>query len=225
MQQEDILELQSRLDFWDKLTPKQQDTLLQASNTVHYDRGASLHNSESNCLGVILIKKGTLRAYMLSEEGREITLYRLDAGDVCIMSASCVLNDITFDVHLDADADTDAILISSHVFSKVAGENVYAELFSYKVTAERFSDVMWAMQQILFISFDKRLATFLIDESIRNNTDTLIMTHEQIARYMGSAREVVTRMLKYFSQEGLVSLSRGGISILDMKKLRTLTNS
>jgi len=141
------------------------------------------------------------------------------------MSASCVLNDITFDVHLDADVDTDAILISSHVFSKVAQENVYAELFSYKVTAERFSDVMWAMQQILFISFDKRLATFLIDESIRNNTETLIMTHEQIARYMGSAREVVTRMLKYFSQEGLVSLSRGGISILDMKKLRALTNA
>jgi CRP/FNR family transcriptional regulator len=225
MQQEDILEIQSRLNFWDKLTPKQQDTLLQASTTVHYDKGASLHNSESNCLGIILIKKGTLRAYMLSEEGREITLYRLDSGDVCIMSASCVLNDITFDVHLDADVDTDAILISSHVFSKVAQENVYAELFSYKVTAERFSDVMWAMQQILFISFDKRLATFLIDESIRNNTETLIMTHEQIARYMGSAREVVTRMLKYFSQEGLVSLSRGGISILDMKKLRALTNA
>ena len=160
MQQEDILEIQSRLNFWDKLTPKQQDTLLQASTTVHYDKGASLHNSESNCLGIILIKKGTLRAYMLSEEGREITLYRLDSGDVCIMSASCVLNDITFDVHLDADVDTDAILISSHVFSKVAQENVYAELFSYKVTAERFSDVMWAMQQILFISFDKRLATF-----------------------------------------------------------------
>ena len=225
MQQEDILEIQSRLNFWDKLTPKQQDTLLQASTTVHYDKGASLHNSESNCLGIILIKKGTLRAYMLSEEGREITLYRLDSGDVCIMSASCVLNDITFDVHLDADVDTDAILISSHVFSKVAQENVYAELFSYKVTAERFSDVMWAMQQILFISFDKRLATFLIDESIRNNTETLIMTHEQIARYMGSAREVVTRMLKYFSQEGLVSLSRGGISILDMKRLRALTNA
>ena len=225
MQQEDILEIQSRLNFWDKLTPKQQDTLLQASTTVHYDKGASLHNSESNCLGIILIKKGTLRAYMLSEEGREITLYRLDSGDVCIMSASCVLNDITFDVHLDADVDTDAILISSHVFSKVAQENVYAELFSYKVTAERFSDVMWAMQQILFISFDKRLATFLIYVSIRNNTETLIMTHEQIARYMGSAREVVTRMLKYFSQEGLVSLSRGGISILDMKKLRALTNA
>ncbi len=224
MQQNEIETIQSRLEFWDKLTSKQQDTLLQAANLVHYDRGTSLHNSESNCLGVILIKKGTLRAYMLSEEGREITLYRLDAGDVCIMSASCVLNDITFDVHLDADADTDAILLSSHVFSKIAQENVYAELFSYKVTTERFSDVMWAMQQILFISFDKRLATFLLDESIRTSSETLSLTHEQIARYMGSAREVVTRMLKYFSQEGLVALSRGGITILDGKRLRALTS-
>ncbi len=224
MQQMDMQYIQTRLGFWDKLTQQQQENLAHAANVVHYDQGASLHNSESNCLGVILIKKGTLRAYMLSEEGREITLYRLDAGDVCIMSASCVLNDISFDVHLDADTDTDAILISSHVFSKIAQENVYAELFSYKIAAERFSDVMWAMQQILFISFDKRLATFLIDESIRNNTETLSLTHEQVARYMGSAREVVTRMLKYFSQEGLVSLSRGGITILDGKKLRALTN-
>jgi len=224
MQQIDMQYLQTRLGFWDKLTIQQQENLTHAVNVVHYDQGVSLHNSESNCLGVILIKKGTLRAYMLSEEGREITLYRLDAGDVCIMSASCVLNDISFDVHLDADTDTDAILISSHVFSKIAQENVYAELFSYKIAAERFSDVMWAMQQILFISFDKRLATFLVDESIRNNTETISLTHEQVARYMGSAREVVTRMLKYFSQEGLVSLSRGGITILDGKKLRALTN-
>ena len=78
------------------------------------------------------------------------------------------------------------------------------------------------MQQILFMSFDKRLAIFLLDEVAKNNSDTLKITHEQIAKYMGSAREVVSRMLKYFEGEGIVALSRGGIQLLDKQKLRGL---
>ena len=101
-------------------------------------------------------------------------------------------------------------------------ENVYLENFTYRLTTERFSDVMWAMQQILFMSFDKRLAIFLIDEAVKTGSDEIKMTHEQIARLMGSAREVVSRMLKYFSLEGLVELSRGGVKILDRSKLREL---
>ncbi len=79
------------------------------------------------------------------------------------------------------------------------------------------------MQQILFMSMDKRLAIFLSDESARLGSDTIKLTHGQIALYMGSAREVVSRMLKYFSSEGIVEVSRGGIKILDKKRLRKLT--
>jgi CRP/FNR family transcriptional regulator len=82
---------------------------------------------------------------------------------------------------------------------------------------------MWAMQQILFMSMDKRMAIFLWDEMSRTKNDTLKITHEQAARYVGSAREVVTRMLKYFSTEGIVEVSRGGIRILDKAKLFDLT--
>ena len=81
---------------------------------------------------------------------------------------------------------------------------------------------MWVMQQILFMSMDKRLAIFLHDESTRLGTDNLTLTHEQIAKYMGSAREVVSRMLKYFSAEGIVQVSRGGIKIIDRQKLKRL---
>jgi len=82
---------------------------------------------------------------------------------------------------------------------------------------------MWVMQQILFMSTDKRLAVFLTDEAARTGSSTIGLTHEQIAKYIGSAREVVSRMLKYFSTEGIVEVSRKGIKITDKEKLRQLT--
>ncbi|MEG1868671.1 MAG: helix-turn-helix domain-containing protein, partial [Clostridiales bacterium] len=91
-----------------------------------------------------------------------------------------------------------------------------------KLATTRFSQVMWAMQQILFMTMDKRLAIFLNDELLKTKGDTIKLTHEQIAKYMGSAREVVSRMLKYFAQEGMVELSRGGIKIIDHEKLKKL---
>ena len=98
-----------------------------------------------------------------------------------------------------------------------------AKIFALETALGRFSDVMWVMQQILFMSMDKRLAIFLYDESARIGDDNIPLSHEQIAKYMGSAREVVSRMLKYFSNEGIVELSRRGVKITDRKKLRTLT--
>jgi CRP/FNR family transcriptional regulator len=172
---------------------------------------------------VLIVKSGELRTYMLSEDGRDITLYRLGKGDVCILSASCVLSNITFDVYIDAERDTEVLLISSAVFSRLMEENVYAENFALRVAADRFSDVMWAMEQILFMSFDRRLAVFLLYETAKIETDTLPLTHEQIARYMGSAREVVSRMLKHFSKESIVVLSRGGVRVLNKERLRQLS--
>lgn len=219
--QNDVEILSKTLTFWDKLSTTQKDLIVSNANTFHYKKGNSLHGGENDCIGVLIIKNGTLRTYILSDEGREVTLYRLESGDICILSASCILQSITFDVHVDAETDCDIIQINSNIFSKLTSENIYAENFTYQLTTERFSDVMWAMQQILFTSFDKRLATFLIDEASKTSSDTIKMTHEQIAKYMGSAREVVSRMLKYFVNEGCVSLSRGGIQIIDKKKLRS----
>lgn len=215
--------LQTALPFWNNLSAPQKDLLISNAILSHYEKGESMHYGESGCAGVLIVKSGTIRAYITSEEGREVTLYRLDAGDICILSASCVLQTIDFDVSVDAETESDIIQISSRLFSRVSSENVHVELFSYKLATERFSDVMWAMQQILFTSFDKRLAAFLLDESIKQNSDTLKITHEQVARHLGSAREVVSRMLKYFSTENLVALSRGGITLLNKKRLRDMS--
>lgn len=210
------------LPFWEELTQSQKDLFTRHSTTKKFEKNTPIYNILKGCVGLMLIKSGSIRVYMVSEDGREITLYRLYPGDICILSASCALNQITFDISIDSVTDSEIIQIDAGSFTKVLNENVYLENFAYRMTTERFSDVMWAMQQILFMSFDKRLAIFLIDEAVKTGSDEIKMTHEQIAKLMGSAREVVSRMLKYFSTEGLVELSRGGVKILDRGKLREL---
>lgn len=222
IEKDELAYIKSRLDFWDKLSELEINLLENNIANVSYNKGFNLHSTDSECLGVLLIKNGGLRVYILSEDGREITLYRLSPGDVCVLSASCIINSITFDVHIDAESDTDAYLINIGTFSKLSNQNVYVENFAYKNTNERFSDVMWAMEQILFMSFDKRLAIFLLDEITKTNSNELHLTQEQIAKYIGSAREVVSRMLKVFQSEGILEQSRGSIHIIDKEKLREL---
>lgn len=220
---QDLSYLRKVLAFWDKLSDNHKSLLLNNVSPVHYEKGCKIHSGDNDCIGVLLIKKGELRIYILSEEGKEITLYRLRDGDICVLSASCIIQNITFDVHIDAEADSDVLLIDSGLYRQICNQNIYAENFTDKLVIDSFSEVMWAMEQILFMSFDKRLAIFLFDEINRNQSDMIVMTHEQIAKYVGSAREVVSRMLKYFAQEDIVELSRGGVRVKDKKRLRELT--
>ncbi|MBQ2774815.1 MAG: Crp/Fnr family transcriptional regulator [Clostridia bacterium] len=208
--------------FWDNLQQGDKDLLCANTKSVKYQKGESIHDG-NECTGVIIVKSGCLRVSIVSDDGKEITLYRLFDGDMCMLSASCVLQTVTFDVFVDAEEDSDCCVISGPVFATVSDRNPQMKIFSLETAVSRFSDVMWVMQQILFMSFDKRLAIFLMDEISKTGDSTIKMTHEQIAKYMGSAREVVSRMLKYFSSEGIVELSRGGIKIIDRKKLRELT--
>lgn len=208
--------------FWDRIPEADREYICQNSYTVTYPKGKNIHDG-SECSGVIIVRSGSIRLYMMSDEGKEITLYRLHSGDMCMLSASCVLEAITFEVFLDVEEDSECHVISGPAFAAVAKRNPDIKIFALETAVGRFSDVMWVMQQILFMSMDKRLAIFLSDESSRTGSDTIRLTHGQIALYMGSAREVVSRMLKYFANEGIVEVSRGGIRILDKKRLRKLT--
>ncbi len=208
--------------FWDHLSQDQAESLIRHTTPARFVKGQNVHGASGHCTGAIVVKTGLLRVYMLSEAGREITLYRLYPGDICMLSASCVLSAITFDVLVDAESDTEVYLVNPGYFAQLCQENLRVENFALRVAAERFSDVMWAMQQILFMSFDKRLALFICDELARTGGDTLHMTQDQIAKYMGSAREVVSRMLKYFASEGLVEVARGGVRVLDRQRLREI---
>lgn len=171
----------------------------------------------------MLIESGQIRAYTTSPEGKEITLYRLLERDICLFSASCMLNGINFDVTLAAEKDCRVILIPSDAYKHVMSESAPLANFTNEVLASRFSDVMWLIEQIMWKSFDKRLAAFLTEESAIEESDTLHITHEIIGNHLGSPREVVTRMLKYFAAEGLVELARGSIRITDPKRLSALS--
>jgi CRP/FNR family transcriptional regulator len=220
MQESNSSELLSKLPFFEKLNQQERELLLSQTTKVTYPKNSVVYSRALECLGVILLTKGCLRTYMLSEQGRDITLYRLYSGDICTLSASCLLNNITFDVMIEAEDECEALLMNTRMFQKLMDSNVYVENFSYKSTIDRFSDVMWTMEQILFMSFDQRLSVFLLDEATKTKSDTIKLTHAQIAKYIGSAREVVSRMLKRFESDGLVQLTRGGIVLLDKKRLR-----
>lgn len=210
------------LFFCEHLNDQEMEYLLNNTSMVKYKKGDILHNGLKECIGILLIKSGSIRTYLLSKEGREVTLYLLSRGECCVLSASCILKNITFDVTIEAQTDSEVYIVDTAVFDELSKKNVYVENFSYKVATERFSDVMWAMEQILFLRFDQRLAIFLLDESKKQKSDRIEVTHELIAKYLGSAREVVSRMLKYFVTENIVEVNRGSILIKDKKRLKDL---
>ena len=223
MSDENLVSLfEKSFPFWNDLSKADKETFINSSQYISFRKGTNIHNG-NECTGVILIRSGSLRLYILSDEGKEITLYRLFPGEMCILSASCVLNNITFDVFVDAEENSECIIVGGCAYASLSERCDSAKIFALETALARFSDVMWVMQQILFMSMDKRLAIFLLDEISKTGGDTVHLTHEQIAKYMGSAREVVTRMLKYFSSEGIVELSRGGTKIVDIKRLRDLS--
>lgn len=159
--------------FWSEVSDADRDYICRNSHALIYPKGKNIHDG-SECSGVILVRRGSLRLYMMSDEGREITLYRLHRGDLCMLSASCVLDAITFEVFVDAEEDSECFVIGGPAFAAVSERNPDIKIFALQTAVSRFSDVMWVMQQILFMSMDKRLAIFLCDESTRTGSDIII---------------------------------------------------
>jgi CRP/FNR family transcriptional regulator len=214
--------LSGAFPFWKNLKQTDRQELIENIQIFTYNKGDRIQSGTDNCTGVMAVKNGQLRVYMLSEEGREITLYRLLDGDVCILSASCILKNITFDMYIDAENDCEIYIIKAAAYYALSKKYIEAEAFISETVAARFSDAMWIMEQILFMKLDRRLAIFLQEEAGIEGSDTLTITHEQIANHIGSAREAVTRMLKYFQKEGIITTSRKGIEIQNRKKLNSI---
>lgn len=210
--------------IFDKLDKKYQELIKNNITLRKVEKGTVIHNGNDDCTGLILIKCGQFRAYILSNEGREITVYRLFDRDMCLFSASCIMNSIQFDIVIEAEKDTEFWIIPSDIYKSVMQDSAPLANYTNEIMASRFSDVMWLIEQIMWKSLDKRLAAFLIEESAIEETDILKLTHEIIANHLGSHREVITRMLQYFQSEGIVKLSRGTVTIVDKNKLLRLEN-
>ncbi|MBQ2879179.1 MAG: Crp/Fnr family transcriptional regulator [Anaerotignum sp.] len=214
------MDFQNMFPFWEQLSEREQSIVSSASLFQKMKKGDILHRGCGECSGVVHVAKGQLRVYIVSEEGREVTLYRLHQGELCVLSASCLMDAIVFDVLIEAVQDSELVVLPSPALHEIMDANPMVELSLYKRVVENFSDVMWTMQQILFMGADKRVAYFLWDEMAKTGDTTIRLTHEEVARFIGSAREVVTKVLKYFVEEEVVSLSRGRITIVDKAKLR-----
>lgn len=221
-QKDDIAFLEDTLSFWKDLTFAQKNALLQAIIKKHFAIGESMHSNSEQCSGLFLIRSGQVRAYIVSEGGKEITLYRLFERDVCIFSAACIMKNIAFDVFVEVEKEAQAYLIPTSIFNKLSAEALPIQVFTNNLMASRFTEVMWIMEQALFMSFDKRLGNFLLEQIVLEESNRLTITHEKIANHLGTAREVVTRMLKYFQNEGIVTLGRGTVDVLDREKLEKL---
>ena len=218
------MEIRDFFPIWDHLDPKHQaaisDSLIQ--RTVKKDE--IIHNGSLDCTGLLLVQKGQLRAYILSEEGREITVYRLFERDLCMFAAPCMMRSIQFEITIEAEKDSDIWIIPPYVYQQAMKESAPIANYTSEIMATRMSEVMWLMEQIMWKSLDKRLAAFLLEEAAIEGTGVLKTTHENIANHLGSHREVITRMLKYFQNEGMVKLSRGSIEITGKNKLQALSD-
>ena len=219
------MEYAEYLPFWNKLTDEQKKRISNVIEFRQIKKDTHIHDSSADCLGLVAVRSGQLRAYILSEDGREITISRLTQYDVSLLSASCVMPDMQFNVMIDAEKDSEFWSIPACLFKNLVDESLAVSNYSRNLLSGNFSELMWLMEQIMWKSFDKRLAAFLLEESRLEETVQLKITHEKIANHMGTAREVVTRMLRYFQNEGIVKLTRGTIEIVDERKLQKLADT
>jgi len=216
------MKLSDFFPIWDKLTPDQQNILSGSVMARSVKKGTVIHNGDLECTGVLLVRAGQLRAYVLSPEGREISLYRLFDLDLCVLSAACIMRSLQFGVTIEAEKDSEFLVIPPEVYRELMEQSAPLSNYTNEIMASRFSDVMWLIEQIMWKSMDKRVAAFLLEEASIEGTSQLKITHENIANHLGTHREVVTRMLRYFQNDGLVKLTRGAIEITDSKRLEQL---
>jgi len=216
------MEFANDFPIWNKLNPEQQARISAMAQLQKCKSGSVLHDGSPECLGMLLVRSGQLRAYILSDEGREVTICRFFEMDICLFSAACVMPNMQLNIIVEAEKDSEVWVIPACLYKNLMDESIAVANYSNDLITNHFSDVMWLMEQIMWKSFDRRLAAFLLEESNLEGSACLKMTHEKIANHMGTAREVVTRMLRYFQNEGMVKLTRGTVELADRKALEEL---
>ena len=206
-------------DFYGLLTPEQQELAARSTQRLDFAKGQVVHRHGDACVGIILVTKGSLRFSVLSEEGREITLFQADPGDCCVLSAACVLHSLDLESQVTAETAAQADVLPAAVLAQLMAENKDLEREIFRQATAQYARALRTMERIVFFSLEKRLALFLREESIRRGSLSFRVTHEGIARCIGSSREVVTRMLNQFAGRGMVELGRGIVRIVDQKAL------
>ena len=209
------------IPFIDEMTDMEKEILKKNMMIKNFEKNELIHSSISSCLGMLVVKEGRLRAYIMSDDGREVTLFYVEKDEICVFSSSCVISSITFDLFIEADKKTSVYQLPTRILEELM-KNKSIENVILTMALKKFTEIMWSMQQILFLSMDRRIARLLVEKCKKENSSKIKITHEEIAKQIGSAREVVSRMLSIFTKENLIVLSRGQIEIIDNDKLVNL---
>ncbi|HHU80125.1 MAG: Crp/Fnr family transcriptional regulator [Bacilli bacterium] len=219
---ENINILNEYLTIFPELSSRDQKQIIDGSSFHKYKKGEQIYNVTRTCNGIMIVKSGQLRTYMLSDEGKEITLYRLLPGDVCVMTSSCLFNNLDIEIHILVEKPTEVIIIPYQILDSMRKENSMVDRFLLDIISQRFSEVMWVMEQVVFSPMLKRVAECLVNHWSLADSDVVRITHGEIANDLGTAREVVTRLLDYLQNDNVIKQERGKITILDPLKLQTL---
>lgn len=208
-----------KLPFWEKLSTEGQHDMAVCAQVRNYSKGELIYSHEHECLGLVAVLEGSVRIFMLSEEGREILLYRLHVGDTDVLSASCVINQITFETQMTAEDDCKLLIIPAVCLSRFKENDLNVRCYIFEKLGERFSDVMQQMQRMLFTRVDKRVADSLLRRMEESGSTVFSVTHEEIAGEINSSREVVSRILKDMERRNILKLGRGKITVLEKSLL------
>ncbi len=203
------------LPFYPFLKEEEKKLLLDSVRTVSKKRGELIHSHSDECLGLFTVVSGTVSAGVLSDDGREVSLFLLHAGDTCILSAACILKSFTSDAHFLAESDVTLQILPAPLLHRVMHANLKVECEVYKMANRLIGDVMSTMQKMLFTGISARLAGFLLSESRRLDKAELRLTQEQLAKYIGTAREVVTHACRRLVKSGAITVHYGTVTILD----------
>lgn len=194
---------------------KSQQITLPADSTV-FRQG-------DNCNNYLMVIKGSVKVFSRAENGREVLLYRVKDGESCTLTTACLFARNAYPAEGITEVETTALMLPLHTFNQGLAESELFRSIIFNQYARRLSEVITVVEELSFGRLDIRLARLLLQSGAKN--ETIETTHQSIATELGSAREVVSRELKKFEQQGLITLHRGSISILDLDTLQTISNS
>lgn len=207
-------------------TEKEIEMIENGAYLQSVDAGVTLHSSGSSCSSVYFVVKGRIRLYRTLPNGKEITLYRIRENEMCLFSMSCILDHMPLDAIAYVEKPTELLVFPEDVIMTLMDQNKEFRNFLFRRVLKSLSEVMYLVEELTFQNMNQRLARYLIMQSQENKKYPMKIknTHEEIALELGTAREVISRLLKEFEMESIVTLSRGMIYIKNEKMLKKLAD-
>lgn len=206
-----------------QLSPEIQSRLTNQSQIVHLNKGETVFAAGKAPENYLLLIEGIIRVQQVSESGREIVLYRVNAGESCPLTTACLMSYEEYLAEAIVEEDATAVAIPKSVFDELIGQSVEFRQFVFNAFSTRVTNLFRIIDEIAFMRMDIRLAQKLL--ALSQNTNQLTRTHQQLAAELGSAREVISRQMQEFQRRGWVASKRGEITIIDHAALEHLAHS